>query len=168
MEQGKNQSVSITFHAGAIPAGYRLDYEPSLFSTKEHRAIQSKTGWKEFHLLQKTTRKVLLSAYFHIADGIAKNPLRAPFGGLERSPKATAQSIFDFLVNVNHALKRDGIQQIEILCPAEIYTPHQHLVTTCLLNQGYQIVQAESGACIVVDHTSLADKMSKDKRESGF
>jgi hypothetical protein len=164
MEQGENQSVNMTFHAGPIPLGYRLDYEPYLFNTKEHRALQAVEGWQEFHLLNKVSKKVIASISFHVNDSVAKSPLRAPFGGFDYSQTVSIESIFTFIADVERALIKKGVQEIDILCPPELCSSNQPFLTISLLNQGYQIIEAEPGACIEVDKTPLVEKMSKDKR----
>jgi hypothetical protein len=164
MEQGENQSVSMTFHAGSIPPGYRLDYDPYLFNTKEHRAQQAREGWQEFHLLNGTSKKVIASVSFHVQDGIAKSSLRAPFGGFDYSQQLSAELTFNFIADVERALIKKGVREINIHCPPELYSQNQPLLTVSLLNQGFQIIQAEPGACIEVNKTSLAEKMNKDKR----
>jgi hypothetical protein len=164
MEQGENQSVSMTFHAGSIPNDYRLDYNPYLFNAKEHRALQAREGWQEFHLLNNTSKKVIASVSFHVQDGVAKSPLRAPFGGFDCSQQLSAELTFNFIADFERTLIKKGVREINILCPPELYSQNQALLTVSLLNQCYQIVQAEPGACIEVDKTSLAEKMSKDKR----
>jgi hypothetical protein len=164
MEQGENQTVSMTFHAGPTPPGYRLDYEPYLFNTKEHRALQAREGWEEFHLLSETSKKIVASVSFHVKDSVAKSPFRAPFGGFEYGKEVNVEPIFSFIADVERALIKKGVREIEILCPPELYSLNQPFLTISLLNQGYQIILAEPGACIEVDKISLAEKMSKDKR----
>ncbi len=47
-----------------------------------------------------------------------------------------------------------------------MYTNSQSMVTTTLVSQGYQLVQAEAGCCILVDEKSLTKKMYRDKLNS--
>lgn len=164
MEQGEDQSVSTRFHRGAVPVEYQLDYEQFLFNTLQHRLLQANEGWMEFHLLQPDKKKVLASIFFHVSDGVAKSPARAPFGGLQASKSIDHQLLFHFMGDVNDALHSEGANEIEIVAPAEMYSALQPFISISLINQGFQIVQAEPGACIVVDETPLREKMSKDKR----
>jgi Acetyltransferase (GNAT) domain len=164
MEQGENESVTgMSFHVGPAPAQFKLAYQPYLFNTHLHRALQSKTGWKEFHWLDRDSKTVLISIYFNTEDGLAKNPFRAPFGGFEIADGLQTETLSTFLLEFEMALSQDKIEVIEIFCPPELYSKNQPLITSALVNKGYEIVLTEPGACIVIDGTSLANKMAKDK-----
>lgn len=164
MEQGENQSVNVTFHAGEVPVAYKLDYEPCLFNTQAYRLLQAKDGWREFHFLHPEKKIVLVSVYFHVLDDVARSPLRAPFGGFEYSNTATPAMLFGFIKLTEEAFRKSNVNTIEILCPCELYSNAQSFVTIGLLNRGFQNVEAEPGACILVDEIPLQEKMSKDKR----
>ena len=165
MEQGENQSIArMVFHEGPAPTDFKLGYEPYVFNTYAHRAVQSKDNWIEFHSLDSTTPCILSSAFFLIDNGKAKSPAKAPFGGFEIANTLQPELIFNFIEQVEKRLKQLGIQEIEILCPPELYSHHQPLLTTLLLNSGFEISEAEAGACIQVDSESLVHKMNKDKR----
>jgi hypothetical protein len=164
MEQGENQSVTrMSFHVGPAPADFTLAYQPYLFNTGQHRSLQSKTGWKEFHWLDTSSKTVKLSAFLHLANDLAKSPFRAPFGGFEMADNLTGETLSNFLTEIEAALLQDKTQTIEIICPPELYSTNQPLITQTLVRQGYEIMLTEPGACLVVDEIPLAKKMAKDK-----
>lgn len=160
----------VEFYSGISPKGFKSDFEPFLFNTATHRNLQSKTDWLEFHLINRDKKKILSSVFFLVSKGKASSPFKAPFGGFEISNQVQPEIFYDFAQRIEHELKKIKVKQIEIVCPPELYTLTQPLVTTTLLSLGYQVVQAESGCAIVVDKKSLIKKMFKDKRnrfESG-
>lgn len=126
--------------------------------------LQSKTGWLEFHLLNHEKKRILSSIYFLVSKGKAKSPFKAPFGSFEISDSLSPEDFYDFVKRIEHELIRKKVEQIEIVCPPELYCSTQPLVTTTLISQGYQMVQAESGCAIVVDKKSLIKKMFRDKK----
>jgi hypothetical protein len=165
MEQGENQSVAhMVFHDGQVPTNFTFAYERFLFNTEKHRILQSKTGWAEFHFLDQPNSRILISSYFFIENGIAKSPARAPFGGFEFGESTTPELLSDFISQVEKSLRMNNVQEIEILCPPELYSTNQPLLTTLLLNSGFDIPVAELSACIIVDERPLSDKMNKDKK----
>ncbi len=92
------------------------------------------------------------------------SPLRAPFGSFEISEQVSPSDFYSFELKMEEELRNKKVHEIEILCPPELYTSNQPLITTTLVSQGYTINQAESGCCIVVDDKPLFEKMFKDKR----
>lgn len=164
MEQGENESVTgMSFHVGPAPAEFKLAYMLYLFNTKQYRSLQRNSAWKEFHWLDMACKTVLISIYFNFEEGLAKSPLQAPFGGFEIADGIEAETLLNFILELEKALKQDKIQAIEILCPPELYSKNQPLITSTLVSQGYEIILTEPGACIVIDETPLANKMAKDK-----
>jgi hypothetical protein len=164
MEQGENESVNcMFFQEGPAPANFTVAYQPYLFNTQQHRLLQSTSGWKEFHLLNHDSKTVEISVYFMIENGLAKNPFRAPFGGFEMTENIQPGRLLNFIAEIEKVFRRDNIQAIEILCPPELYSKSQPIITSTLVSQGYEIITTEPGACVVVDETSLVKKMAKDK-----
>jgi hypothetical protein len=164
MEQGENESVTdMSFHVGPAPAQYPLAYQPYLFNTKQHRSLQTETGWKEFHWLDGVSKTVLISVFFNVQDSLAKSPFRAPFGGFEISDGIQAEMLLNFIHEIEKTLRQEKTQALEILCPPELYSKNQPLITLALVRLGYEIILTEPGACIVIDESQLVTKMANDK-----
>lgn len=152
------------FHAGSVPFGYRIAYEPYLFNTSQHQATQRNGGWESFHCLDEKTKKVLASIHFFVSGKKAVSPAAAPFGGFDVSDKLPTNVLFDFIGFIQSELNRKHISFIEIKNAPEAYSSWQPLINTFLINHGFQISVAEPGACISVNKTPLEEKMSRDKR----
>lgn len=142
------------FYEGTVPSGFHFDYEPALFNLPEHLVLQSKNGWISYYVLQEKKKLVLAGIHFHIADRIASSPYRSPFGSIEASKKIEPITLFNFLEFVSSSLIGKGAFRIIIKSPPTIYNNEiQTLVYTFLLNLGYHITNAETGAVLVADKT---------------
>lgn len=154
----------ISFHFGPAPKGFKPDFESFLFNTKTHRLLQAKTGWIEFHLLNPEKKKILSSIYFHLSNGKAVSPMRAPFGSFEISRVVSPKDFYDFVFWIEAELSKNKISEIEIVCPPERYTNSQPLITSVLMSQAYHIIQVAPGCCISVDKEQLLVKMRPNKK----
>lgn len=153
----------MAFHVGPAPAEFTLAFQPYLFNTQRHRSLQREKAWQEFHWLNIASKKVLMSGYFNLNAGLAKSPFLAPFGGFEADERITADVLQNFIIEMERSLRQNKTQAIEILCPPELYAKNQPLISSALVNLGYEIILKEPGACILVDEVPLSDKMAKDK-----
>ncbi len=156
----------ITFHSGPPPKGFKPDFESFLFNTKTHRILQTKIGWVEFHLMQPRTKRILVSAYFNISNAKARSPFKAPFGSFEMTSQLQPKKFYDFVLFLETEIKKIGVDEIEILCPPELYMPNQPLISTTLISQKYSITQAEPGCCVRVDKNPMMDKMRPNKKNT--
>jgi Acetyltransferase (GNAT) domain len=155
----------VTFHSGIPPNGFSPDFEPLLFNTKVHRISQSKIGWSEFHLLEERKKKILSSIYFNVSKRKAVSPCRAPFGGFEMSTLIQPKDFWDFTWQIEQALSKLKVNQIEIQFPPALYSTAQPLAVTTLISQGFVLTQSEAACSIIVDSKSLEQKMLSDKKD---
>lgn len=150
----------LDFIEGPFPSSYKIDYERSLFNTPEHRQLQSKSGWLEFHAIRKDRQMVIGSIYFYIIEKVASSPLRAPFGSFELSERITTEQLYHFISFYEQQLRKRNVIEITIKNYPELYHPKAHNILSVLLtSHHYKISQAELGACILVDDVSLDEKM---------
>lgn len=167
----KNRSATewknIEFVDGNVSTSYLADYRISLFNSRPHRSLQSKAKWIEFHLIHTERKKILASIFFCVSDSMASSPASAPFGSFELSQSVSAEHLFEFIGFIEHGLRSRKVKQIRIKNYPEAYHPRLHnLVTVLLYNHGYQVDNAELGACIPVDDTNLESKMDRwEKRK---
>ncbi len=151
---------NLEFIEGPFPSSYKTDYERSLFNTPEHRQLQSKSGWVEYHAVRKDKHLVVGSIYFCVNEKTATSPLRAPFGSFELSERITTEQLYHFISFYEQQLRKQKVSQIEIKNYPELYHPKAHNILSVLLtNHRYKISKAELGACILVEDVSLEVKM---------
>ena len=153
------------FHPGPAPKGFKKDFESFLFNTIAHRKTQSKTGWKEFHLINKSKRKILASVSFHVDGQVARSPLKAPFGSYEFSETISQRKLSKFIKAVDHSLKEAGVKKVEIINHPKIYNTQHPIVIFSLIHQGYSPFQCDVNTHIKVDKLPLVRKMNKGKRK---
>lgn len=152
------------FYFGPPPKGFKPDFESFLFNTKTHRLLQAKTGWIEFHLLDRIKKKIISSIFFHLEGGKASSPKRAPFGSFEISAHLRPKEFYEFVKWMEAELRAKDISKIEIVCPPVLFQSGQPLITSVLVSQGYQIVKGEPGCCLQVDGLPLLRKMRPNKQ----
>ena len=153
----------LTLHTGSPPKGYKQDFESYIFNTKRHRSTQSVKGWIEFHLIDTRKKIILGSISFCIVNRIARSPMRAPFGSFELSARVRPKDFNNFVNEVESNLRAKRINSIRIICPPEIYSDRQLLVSDALNPLNYKVAAAEPGSVIIIDSDPLVDKMGKDK-----
>jgi hypothetical protein len=155
----------IEFHKGPAPKGFKKDFESFLFNSHEHRLTQSKTGWLEFHLLEKSKRKIVASVAFHVKGETARSPLLAPFGSYEFSEKVPKAKLLEFIDSVDQTLKKAGVQKVEIINHPEGYFKLHNILAFTLIHCGYSPLKCDVNCSIKVDKTPLVKKMNKGKRK---
>jgi hypothetical protein len=140
------------FCEGAAPAGFKFDYETTLFNLSEHRQIQSPDHWISYYVLGQKEKKIYGEIHFHVTDRIASSPCRSPFGSVDASVNIEPATLFKFLEYVDASLGIKGIRKVIIKGPPTIYQNKiQVLVQTFLLNLKYQISNGEISAVLVAD-----------------
>ena len=155
----------IEFYKGVAPKGFKKDFESFLFNTNVHQKTQSKTGWKEFHLINKSKKKILASVAFHVAGNLARSPLKAPFGSYEFSDTVSHDKLSEFINAVDDSLMNIGVQKVEIINHPEIYHRQHKTLVFSLIHLGYSPFQCHVSCGIKVDRKPLIEKMNKGKRK---
>jgi len=148
-----------------VPEGYQRVTEPAIFNTPEHMALQAVEGWHSFHALNEKHRIVVAVIHFHVANGEARSPLKAPFGSLELAPGVSLMVVFNFLEFVESRLKSRGTRRIRIKhYPSDYNSAESALLHTFLINLGYHIVDAEAGALITVSDDAFESTLDSWER----
>lgn len=112
--------------------------------------LQSTNGWCSFYVLHSRLKKARAAIHFHISQGVARSPLKSPFGSIEFSDTLPARVLFDFISYLEEKLRREKIQTIIIKNYPHIYhTSQASMLTTFLLNQNYK-ASAEVGSFLDV------------------
>jgi hypothetical protein len=139
------------FHNGALPATISIDFDESLFNTAPYRLLQSASGWHSFFVIHAKDKKAIAGIHFYVKDNVAQSPFRAPFGSVDCVDDLPSQVLFEFLLFVDSGIKKTGVHQVVIKHSPASYAPRREaLLQTFLLNLGYRVANAETGAVIPV------------------
>jgi hypothetical protein len=139
------------FAEGPPPADYHFAFEEALFNLREHRMLQAPGGWRSYYILNQRHKQISGAIHFHINEGVARSPLRSPFGSVEFSPSVPAGVLFEFLKFFELRLKADGVSRILIKNYPQHYAEHQSvLLQTSLMNLKYGVATADIASVIEV------------------
>lgn len=153
------------FFEGRLPAGYRCCFPIAIFNRSAYRYIQSPTGWRSFYVLAPAQHEAHASFHFFVADGIARSPLRAPFGSLEVSALLPQHLVYGFLDYVNNCLKDAGLSEVFIKNPPELYAPEaMTLVSNFFVTRNYSVEEHEVGAIVPVTRNTFTDIIHPRKK----
>lgn len=144
-----------SFHSG--PTETNAKY---LFNTPKHLALQASEGWLCYYALNEKG-KCLAFVWINASNEIALSPLHAPFGSIETDADIEPKVLYEFIEYVVQSAKSSGLKKIFLKNPPEVYnSPISNLLTTFLLNQGFNITQAEISSVIPVSSDLYSDKIS--------
>jgi len=157
------------FIEGALPEGYRCDFDSYLWNEPRNLTIQSLNGWYSFYALKSEKKAARARVHFHVEDGVAVSPYKNPFGSYEFSDALAPKEFYDFIKWVEAQLTHRGVKRIEIKSYPQLYNQScSAILSTFLVNLGYKIRNAELSACIEVNPNSLYQVMSSwEKRKAG-
>jgi hypothetical protein len=157
------------FIEGALPEGYRCDFDPYLFNSPQNLTIQSSTGWHSFYALRSEKKVARARVHFHLHEGEALSSFKNPFGSFEFSDSLEPRELFEFMKWTEMKLVERGARRIEITGYPALYNSRcSAILSSFLVNLGYHIKRAELSACIEVSPTSLYQTMSSyEKKKSG-
>lgn len=144
-----------SFHSG--PTETNAKY---LFNTPKHLALQASEGWLCYYALNEKG-KCLAFVWINASNEIALSPLHAPFGSIETDADIEPKVLYEFIEYVVQSAKSSGLKKIFLKNPPEVYnSPTSNLLTTFLLNQGFNITQAEISSVIPVSSDLYSNKIS--------
>lgn len=153
------------FHEGALPSGFRLEFEEAIFNQLQHRSLQSAEGWYSFYVLNKKKKKVNASIHFHIVNGVAKSPLRNPFGSFEFSDSLRPIVLFLFIEFIEAQLISKGVCHVILKMPPESHQPdHAALLQTFLFNHNFHVAFAEVATGIPVSKNKFENLLHRSER----
>lgn len=158
---------ALTFHAGALPDGFTLNVESSIFNQPAHLSLQSSSGWRSYYLLDPEEQRAEARIHLHVQDSKATSPLRASFGSVEFSDAVSSRALYEFIGLIEDDLTRAGVTTVIIKNPPVCYNPsHQSLLQVVLFNRGYTVCSAEPATYIAVSdqpYQTLIASMEKRK-----
>lgn len=144
------------FHEGSPPYGYQPDFEYALFNRQVHLFLQDSEGWHSYSILNTKYKSISAIFFVNIKEGIAKSPLKNPFGSFEVSPTLSDSVLFEFLDFVGSRLQAKHVSRIIIKDQPSCYFPDRAaLLHTFLFNLGYYVSDAEVSAVIHVSENSF-------------
>lgn len=152
------------FHAGKLPSDYRYAFEEALFNSAAFRELQAR-DWTSCYILHPDTLTIHGHVHFHVQDGVAQTPLRAPFGSAEFSRELPAATLYDFLEFAELQLAGAGVTEIIVKDPPDAYAPERAaLVHAFFHTRGYTAIAADLGSVIPVSGRRFADLVNARKR----
>lgn len=87
--------------------------------------------------------------HVNIQGGIARSPIRAPFGSVQFSSTLKPKVLFDFLKFVCESLAEKKVTQLFLTNPPDFYSPPaSSLLNTFLFNLGFSVERAEVGTVL--------------------
>lgn len=144
------------FHEGSPPFDYHPDFEYTLFNKHAHLFLQDPEGWHSYSILNKKYKIISAIFFVNIKEGVARSPLKSPFGSFEVSPHLSGNILFEFVDFVTARLKAKQVENIVIKDQPACYAPERAaLLHTFLFNLGYHVCDAEVGAVITITENSF-------------
>jgi len=154
----------LIFCEGEPDISFTPAFEETLFNLRNHRMLQSNTGWISFYALNGKEKKIYCCIHFNVGDAVAHSPLRAPFGSVEFAPSLPPEKLFAFLQYAEAALKAKNITRIIIKAPPENHSEYLPIVHTFFVNLGYRIINSEIAVGIRIADQSLDGHLHRSER----
>lgn len=152
-----------TFVEGDRAAADHGNYNPAIFNRSSYGDLQSAHGWRTFCVVCED--EMLACMRFCLIDGVARSPLRAPFGSFDTKGSLSPEIVFNFLTFVEEQLKRAGVSEIVIKNPPDLYNPElMTLLSNFFLTHQYRVSEAEIGAVIPVSERPFPDVIHPRKK----
>lgn len=154
-----------SFAIGDLAADYARHFPSSLFNGDTYRKLHAETGWHSCHILDNDERVVKGSVYFFVADGIARSPLRAPFGSVDVASDVSNEVFVKFLSFVEAQLRLANASKIIIKLAPESYDAQRLVVAAnFFFTRHYKLMHAEVGAVMPVSDKNFDDIIHPRKK----
>ncbi len=136
-----------------------------LFNEGDHLSLQSKRGWHIFEYRELTSLNVFARIHFHIKDGHASSPLKAPFGSVEIFRKLNEAQLTDFLEQVQRQLIILRVKKVTIRNSPDLYDRQtSSLLQSILKKLGFEYTE-EVSSIILIDGKSFERKIKISERQ---
>jgi len=136
-----------------------------LFNEGDHLSLQSKRGWHIFEFIEKDSLKVYARILFHVKDGQASSPLKAPFGSVEIFRKLSETQLTDFLEQTLGQLIRLRLKKVVIRSYPELYDlKTSSLLQSILKKLGFEYTE-EVSSIILIDGKPFERKIKISERQ---
>lgn len=138
----------------------KIVYTGYVYNESSFLATNNDFPKKHFYWVDMDTFKAHAYTAFSILDDIAFSPHKLPFGGVELSEELSQMDLLEFLSQVEKLLLEDGVKSIRTHQAPNAYAD-QSLISECLIDLGYEIIQNRVFHTISVNETSLFERMHK-------
>ncbi len=136
-----------------------------LFNSSTHLELQSKKGWTVFELFDHEKKCVAARISVCVQAGIAKSPMKAPFGSLEVYARVSTSYLKIFLAVVEVILQQEKVTSLEIRSYPEQYNIKQaHTIKKIVTELGFT-TSSEISSAIIVDKKSFVSKIAMAKKQ---
>ena len=140
-----------TFKESPLSENITYAYERWLFHYAGHLQLQSPGNWITFYAINNSHHTIDAHLNVHVDGSRAVSPLRAPFGSYQFVSTIRPVTLYKFVEFTLARLHEQGVDELEITNPPVAYLPGtMNLLTTFLINQGFEICVAEVGAVLEV------------------
>ena len=140
-----------TFKESPLAENITYAYERWLFHYSGYLHLQSHGNWTTFYAINNTHHTIDAHLNVHVDGSVAVSPLRAPFGSYQFVPTIKPVTLYKFLEFTLSRLHEQGVKELTITNPPAAYLPGTiDLLTTFLINHGFEISVAEMGAVLNV------------------
>ncbi len=140
-----------TFKESPLSENITYAYERWLFHYAGHLQLQSPGNWITYYAVNNNRHTIDGHLHVHINGARAVSPLRAPFGSYQFASLMRPVTLYNFVEFTLARLHDQGIDELEITNPPTAYLPGMSdLLSTFLINQGFEISTAEAGAVFEV------------------
>jgi len=156
---------SYKFIKGFPIKGFRENFETSLFHHPEHLLLQSKDGWSSYAIADSSESIIDAIIHFHIHEGVALSPLRAPFGSMVFSKELPVETIKDFFDFIEADFRKKGIYRILIKNYPDAYFSNQSVILKSLLPQYGFLNDTDQSAVISISEKLFDDILHKSARK---
>ncbi len=153
------------FHEGIVSSRYSFSFTESLFNQQAHRQLQAKSNWHSFYILNQKSNTVEGAVHFHLYNGFAQSPFRAPHGGFDLREGLQREIILNFVKFSEQQLRKSGATRIFIKLPLRLTDQNEFNLTEDILRtSGFQISKKEEG-CILRVTESFDERIHYSKKK---
>lgn len=136
-----------------------------LFNESDHLFLQSKRGWQIFEFIELNSLKVYARIFFHVKDGQASSPLKAPFGSVEIFRKLSETQLIDFLEQTLGQLIRLRVKKVVIRSYPDLYDLQtSNLLQSALKQVGFENTE-EISSILFLDGKPFERKIKISERQ---
>jgi Acetyltransferase (GNAT) domain len=159
-----SKPVNYLFHSYDLQRESSFTHTRFLFNSPKHLWLQSGKNWRIYEALEDGTNAVKVRMAFHIHEGEASSPLRAPFGFPEIYRKIGASELTGFFSLIEADLKTRAVKRMHLKSYPEVYDRNFGLVEEALRKLQYSTTQ-EVSSIIPVDRKPFDKKIKISERQ---
>lgn len=149
-----------TFKESPLSENITYAYERWLFHYAGHLQLQSSGTWKTFYAINNALHTIDAHLHVHIEGSRAVSPVRAPFGSFQFATTMKPVTLYKFIEFTLGRVRDYGVAELNLTNPPAAYQPgYIDLLSTFLINQGFEIIEAEVGSVLDV-HDNFRDGLN--------